>query len=142
MARLKLLFTTLLASFLIYLSAYAQMDKPARAYGGNNWMKEFICTEMEYPANAMENKLEGTVEILITILDDGKPTNFRIHHGISPDLDKEAMRICKLLLFYPAVKSGHEIIEDVKIPVKFNIKNTTGIASKRVSINMRNIVEL
>lgn len=122
MTRFHSLGISFLASFFLIIPLYAQMDTPPQAYGGNSWMKEFICTEMEYPPDAMENKVEGTVEILITVLHDGKATNHRIQHGVTPELDAEAMRICKLLFFNPAVKSGNEIIEDVKIPVKFNIK--------------------
>lgn len=115
-----------LASLLVFFFAssmlFAQIDQQAEAYGGGAWVREFICNEMIYPDEALENKIEGTVEVKVTVLQDGKTTNYRIKQGISPELDNEALRICKLLLFRPAVKSGQYIIEDAEIPVKFNIK--------------------
>jgi len=85
-------------------------------------MREFICNEMVYPEDAMTNKIEGTVEVMITVMQDGKAVNYRIFESVSNELDDEALRICKLLLFYPAVNSGNIIIDDVIVPVKFNIK--------------------
>ncbi|RLD34410.1 MAG: hypothetical protein DRI83_08095 [Bacteroidetes bacterium] len=119
---LKFLILSFLAIFLLGFSTFAQMDTPPMPYGGSSWMKEFICTEMNYPEEAMEKKVEGNVVMLITVLQNGETTNYRILEGLTPELDAEALRICKLLLFYPAVKSSNHIIEDVKIPVKFNIK--------------------
>jgi TonB family protein len=118
----KTIITLLLAIVAGPLFVLAQIDQPPRPYGGGAWVREFICNEMVYPEDAMQNKSEGTVEVAITILQDGKPANYRINESLSPELDAEAMRICKLLLFYPAVKSGNYIIDEVKIPVKFNIK--------------------
>ena len=111
-----------LAFMLNPLILQAQINQPPQPFGGGSWMREFICNEMEYPEEAMENKTEGTVEVVITVLPDGKTTNYRIKEGVSPELDEEALRICKLILFHPAVMSGNYIIDDAKIPVKFNIK--------------------
>jgi len=122
MVNIKSLLLTVLTSFLIYFPGFTQMDTPPQPYGGNTWMREFICNEMIYPEKAMTNKIEGTVEVTVTVMQDGKTTNYRIPDPLSPELDQEAMRISRLILFYPAVKSSNFVIEDVNIPVKFNIK--------------------
>jgi TonB family protein len=114
--------TVFTAILLASLMAFAQMDSPPEPYGGQQWMKEFICNEMDYPEEAIRNKTEGTVEVGLTVLQDGNTANYRILKSISPELDREALRICRLILFYPAVASGNRIIEDVKIPVRFHIK--------------------
>jgi TonB family protein len=100
----------------------AQIDTSPKPYGGNQLMRDFICNEMIYPESALENKTEGTVKVGLTVMADGKKTNYRIVESISPELDIEALRICRLIMFYPAVKSSNYIIENVLIPVKFNIK--------------------
>lgn len=117
---LSLIFGTLVA--FIPNPACGQIDTGPEPYGGNQIMKDFICDEMNYPDEALKNNTEGTVEVGFTILPDGKKTNMRVHKSVSPELDREAMRICKLILFYPAVQSSSNIISDVVIPVKFNIK--------------------
>ena len=122
MTTCKFFLATFLASFLLYLQLFSQIDTPPKPFGGNQWMREFICNEMIYPESAINNKEEGTVEVLLTVLKDGKTINHRIQEPISPVLDLEAMRICKLIMFYPAVKSSNYIIDDYIIPVKFNVK--------------------
>ena len=122
MSRTSSIFVSLLAGFLSCITVYSQVDSPPKPYGGNQRMREFMCNEMVYPEDAIENKTEGTVEVLITVLQDGTATNHRIWKSVSPELDDEALRLSKLVLFYPGTKSGNTVIEDVSIPVKFNIK--------------------
>jgi len=125
--------TILLGTILIlsFINVNGQADSPPKPYGGNLLMKEFICEEMIYPETALENKREGTVSIALTVMHDGKRVNYRVKEPVSPDLDMEALRICKLILFYPAVVSSKNVIEDVEIPVKFNIKKYNRNCKKR-----------
>ena len=116
------LLTSVILLMLFHTPLSAQMDTDPVPYGGNALMMEFICDEMIYPPAALENKTEGTVKIGLTVLENGKPVNYRLEEGISPELDNEAMRLCKLIMFRPAVKSTNNIIADVTIPVRFNIK--------------------
>jgi TonB family protein len=102
--------------------AFSQIDTDPEPYGGNQLMKEFICDEMSYPDAAIKSKTQGTVEVAFTVMPDGKKVNMRVTESVSPELDEEAVRICKLILFYPAVQSSRQVIADVVIPVKFNIK--------------------
>lgn len=121
----KKLHLSILISSFILLCAYqgmSQMDIKPEPYGGNQLMRAFICEEMIYPESALKAKEEGTVEIAATVLQDGQTVNYRIYTSISPELDNEALRISKLILFHPAVKSSKYIIDDVVIPVKFNVK--------------------
>ncbi len=101
---------------------HAQGDVTALPYGGKQFMRDFICEEMVYPENALKKKDEGTVVVSLTVLPDGKTVNYRISESVSPELDQEALRVSKLIMFYPAIKSAKYIIDNVNIPVKFNIK--------------------
>ena len=101
---------------------YSQADADPEPFGGNQLMRDFICDEMNYPEQALSKKIEGTVEIGLTVLTNGKIVNYRVIESVSPELDKEALRICKLIMFHPAVRSSNNIIADVVVPVKFNIK--------------------
>jgi len=121
MIRLKY-FLSFFIGTLLYSCIFAQVDTPPSPYGGSTLMKEFICNEMVYPPDAMKDKIQGTVEVTITVMQDGKTLNHHVSEAVHPDLDAEALRISKLLLFYPAVKNGNYVIEKIKIPVKFNVK--------------------
>lgn len=115
-------FLSFIIGTLLYSCVFSQIDTPPRPYGGSTLMKEFICNEMIYPPAALKEKIQGTVEVSITVMIDGKAVNHHITKAVHPDLDAEALRISRLLLFYPATKNGSNIIETVTIPVKFNIK--------------------
>ena len=106
---------------LLFIVGKTQIDTAPKPFGGNQLMREFICNEMIYPESALESKTEGTVMIAVTVMQDGEKRNYRIVESLSTELDDEALRICKLIMFYPAVKSSNYIIEDVIVPVKFNI---------------------
>ncbi len=101
---------------------FSQSDIKPQPYGGNQLMRDFICDEMIYPPSALETNTEGTVEVAFTIMHDGKKTNYHIVNSVSPELDQEALRICQLIMFHPAIKLSKYIIDDVVVPVKFNIK--------------------
>lgn len=121
MVKLKHILALAISLFL-FTGVYSQVDTPPKPYGGNSLMKAFICNEMIYPPDALSKKVEGTVEVTITIMEDGKAMNHLVSQSIAPELDAEALRISKLLLFYPAIKNGNHVIEKVKVPVKYNIK--------------------
>ena len=100
----------------------SQPDSEPEPFGGNQLMRDFICDEMNYPEKAIKENQEGTVEIAFTVMTDGKKVNYRVIQSVSPELDDEALRICRLIMFHPAVQSSNNIIADVVVPVKFNIK--------------------
>jgi len=119
-------------TFLLLLNtAWGQANTEPKPYGGNLLMKDFVCEEMIYPESAMENNIEGTVKIGLTVMQDAQRVNYRVLESVSPELDQEALRICKLLMFYPAVHSSNYIISDVIVPVKFNIKKYKRNCKKR-----------
>lgn len=125
----------IVALLLLYFNqSMAQMDTRPEPYGGNQFMRDFICEEMCYPEVALKNKVEGTVEVKATVLQDGKTVNYFVTKSVSPELDKEALRICKLIMFYPAVKSSKNLIDDVVIPVKFSIKKYQRKCKQEASI--------
>jgi len=136
---LNTMWISMTASVLLFMLIHkplpAQMDTDPVPYGGNTLMMEFICDEMIYPPAALENKTEGTVKIGLTVLENGKTVNYRVLEGVSPELDNEAMRLCKLIMFRPAVKSTNNIIADVTIPVRFNIKKYNRNLKQKGNVN-------
>ena len=51
---------------------YSQEDTRPMPFGGIQLMRDFICDEMIYPEKALDNKIEGTVKVTVTVLQDGK----------------------------------------------------------------------
>jgi protein TonB len=74
----------------------------------------------QYPQDAFIKKIEGTVEIEITIDTTGRVVNARIIHSI-PLLDAAAVATVKQWVFSPAMKGGRPVTTIARAPVAFRI---------------------
>jgi len=103
-------------------TAQSQEIIPPKCYGGNRLTREFIQEEMIYPAKAMESGTEGTVILSFIVLPDGLVTKLNVLQKISPEVDQEAIRIFRKILWYPATDLGIPIAYRHTFEVKFKIK--------------------
>ena len=67
--------------------------------GGTAAYKKFIAENLKYPAAALKNKTEGTVQLQYTINHLGKVIDSKVIKGIGDGCDEEAKRIVSLLEF-------------------------------------------
>jgi TonB family protein len=84
--------------------------------------REFVKEEMIYPAPALEAKKEGTVLLSFIVKSDGSVTDLSVEERVSPELDEEAMRIFRKILWYPAEKLGKPIDYRHTFGIKFKVK--------------------
>jgi TonB family protein len=115
------LFLTLIAAFTLH-SLCAQELIPSQPYGGAYQLKDFIKQEMVYPATALENKVEGDVDLIIYTDESGQVISLKVQHPVSPEIDSEAVRIMKKVLWQPAKYMGKTIPDSQVVTIKFNIK--------------------
>ncbi|NOX45845.1 MAG: energy transducer TonB [Chlorobi bacterium] len=133
-SRTKVLF---LSFFLIGLFANpistlnAQEIDPPTCYGGNKLLKAFIKEEMIYPELALKKNIEGTVELSFLVEPNGNTSNLNIEQSVSPEIDKEATRIFKKILWNPANELGKPIAYAHSIKIKFNIKKYKKLIKER-----------
>src|ERR1700752_1025144 len=73
-------------------------------YGGNEEMKRFLHDHLIYPAEDLKSKKEGTVSLNFVVTKEGKTENIRVSKSVSPDINKEALRLVKLLDWIPSMK--------------------------------------
>ena len=94
----------------------------ALPYGGWKGMRELVRNEMVYPSSAINNGEEGEVIIRFKVGEQGRILNAAIVHSISKEVDEEAMRIFKKILWTPATKNDEvlEMEKTVKIPFHIN----------------------
>lgn len=98
------------------------MYKPASFPGGNDRLAEFVQAELRYPHEALVKKIKGQVVCKFRVDARGKITNIAIHKGVSPELDREALRVINLLPdFEPAVFEGRNVECNTLIPINFRI---------------------
>ncbi len=100
----------------LHTSSYVQgtpIDIPA--YLKNNPPK--------YPRLARKLGYEGTVILNVTVLSNGKPKKLEVEKSSGYEiLDKAAIEAVKKWKFKPATRGGIPINSEVKIPIKFDLK--------------------
>jgi len=93
-----------------------------QCYGDNRQLREFIREEMVYPEKALQDKTEGTVIISFMIHKDGLTADYKVKQPLSKETDEEALRICRMILWYPATDLGRPIDYVHELEFKFDIK--------------------
>jgi protein TonB len=67
--------------------------------GGKKALDEFISTNLQYPEEALKNKVEGSVTVKYDVDTLGKVSGAAITHGIGYGCDEEALRLVNLLRY-------------------------------------------
>lgn len=97
-------------------------DVPAYP-GGKEAMDKFIASTMVYPAPAMENGVEGVVNVKFTVNPDGTIGAIKIVRMVDPDLEQEAIRIVKKMpKWIPADKDGQPVESSATVAISFMLK--------------------
>jgi protein TonB len=82
----------------------------------------FIGDNMHYPASAIKDSIEGTVFVEFEVDTCGRTVKHKIIHGIREDLNKEALRVTRLVVFTePAFQRGKPIEIHYIVPVVFKL---------------------
>jgi TonB family protein len=108
--------------FLVTGYSYSQSYSPAKPYGEAKLIPDFLCSEVIYPEEAIEKEIEGEVIIAFTVEKDGTVSKAMISQPVSPQVDAEAMRLFRLLLWEPAVNMGQPVVSENLYTIDFNIK--------------------
>lgn len=93
--------------------------------GGINKLYEFIGSKLKYPKDVRKAEIEGRVVVSFVVERDGsiKPENIRIEEGLYPSIDKEAIRVIKLMPNWkPAQQSGRTVRAKTGFPIMFALK--------------------
>ena len=91
--------------------------------GGYDAMMEYIKENLHYPAEAAKDQIEGTVLVGLHVGVDGKLIEAIITNPVDPNLDEEALRICKSMPDFEPGRMGKQIVESwLVVPVKFSLE--------------------
>lgn len=91
--------------------------------GGEPEMIKFIANNVRYPRIAIEKNLTGAVYISFIIEKDGSVSDVYCVKKIHPLLDKEAIRIIRMLQFKePGYQNGKPVRVTMNIPVRFSLR--------------------
>ena len=96
------------------------LEKPQYP-GGARALREFVNAHLQYPEDAMEQRVEGTVSVSYQVNDDGFVENPVVVKSLSPSCDEEALRLVRLLQYDQARNRGVRLKVNCKLNVNFHL---------------------
>ncbi|MBR5639322.1 MAG: TonB family protein [Muribaculaceae bacterium] len=103
---------------------YKSAAQPPQFPGGTSGLMNFLSQNIQYPQTAQDNGIQGKVVVQFVVEKNGKVGEVVVVRGVDKDLDKEAVRLCKMLpSFTPGRNSnGDPIRVWYTLPVTFKLQ--------------------
>lgn len=96
---------------------------PAEYIGGTVAMKAFIGEKIRYPQIDKDLGIEGTVYMSFVIEKNGTVSNVKVERGVSETIDREAIRVVKLLnQWIPAQNVRGKVRTSAFLPINFTLE--------------------
>lgn len=89
--------------------------------GGKKALRDFITAHLQYPEDAMNQRLEGVVTVAYQVDDSGVVENPVVIKGLSPSCNEEAIRLVKMLKYGQAHNRGVRLKSNCKIHIHFKL---------------------
>jgi protein TonB len=91
--------------------------------GGEGELFKFIQQNISYPAMERDNDIQGRVIVGFVVNEDGSVSDVAVKKGVSNGLDKEAVRVVKLLpKFKPGKQQGKSVKVAYVLPIMFKLQ--------------------
>jgi protein TonB len=125
--------STFITCFLFISSLLAQeyknndintvVEKMPEFNGGEKKLREFLSGNLNYPAEAIEKGIAGTVYITFIIEKNGQISNVKVLRGLGGGLTEEAIRVVKLMpRWLPGKQNGKPVRVQFTLPIKFTLR--------------------
>ena len=90
--------------------------------GGKAALSQFLGENIKYPAEAIKEKIEGRVLVSFIVDVDGAISEARILRSAHPLLDREALRVIRMMpMWNPAKEDGKPVKVRYSLPVSFKL---------------------
>ena len=97
-------------------------DEVSAFPGGTGGWNEWLMANIIYPETSRERGEQGSVNVAFVIERDGSITNVEIIRGVSPELDREAMRLVSSMPNWsPALIKGKLVHSRCSVGIKFKL---------------------
>ncbi len=94
--------------------------KLAEPAGGRRVYDKYLKNSLQYPQQALENKIKGRVTIQFTVLTDGSLSDFSVFRGLGFGCDEEVIRLVKEgPKWSPTTEDNVAVESEVRVRVKF-----------------------
>jgi TonB family protein len=102
---------------------HKQVEQMPEFPGGMKELGNFIKGKLKYPVKAAEDSIQGTSVIQFAVMKDGSVDKVTVHTSSNPILDKEAVRVIKMLpKWNPGKIAGKPVNSYYIIPVVFSLQ--------------------
>ena len=92
--------------------------------GGLSALQTWLASNVTYPAQAVENGIQGRVIVAFIVERDGTITNVRVAKSVDPSLDREALSVVKRMpRWNPGKQNGKAVRVKFSAPVTFKLQN-------------------
>jgi len=88
-----------------------------------NGLESFVKSNTIYPMFALDNCIQGIIEVGFKLNKEGKVTYAIVTKGIGADLDAEALRLIKLSSGKWHIPTGYDTTFLVRSPIKFSLQD-------------------
>lgn len=103
---------------------FTHVEQMPKFPGGDAELYKFISNNLNYPAMAIENNVQGRVVVQFVVTKDGSIGNVKVVRSVDRDLDNEAIRVCKKLpKFIPGKQNGQPVNVWYTLPVTFKLQH-------------------
>jgi len=93
--------------------------------GGKSALLKYISDHLQYPKDAMDQKIEGNVRVWYEVNDNGEVVDAKILQPLFPSCDEEALRLVRSLQ-YGRPKNYHLRVKTAfTINIRFRLKEAT-----------------
>jgi TonB family protein len=97
-------------------------ETPPAFPGGDDARNEFIRKHFKYPNKDRKKGIEGLVVLSFIVEKDGQLSNIKILKGVSPGIDKAAMKIIKKMPDWePGYQRGKAVRTNINLPIRFSL---------------------
>lgn len=103
---------------------FIAVEQSAEFPGGMEAMYKFLNKNQKYPAAARRMGVEGKVFVKFIVDREGAISNIEIMKGINADLDKEAIRLIKMMPpWKPGKQNGRAVKSQFVLPINFKLQS-------------------
>ena len=101
---------------------YLTDDKTERHQCAQEAVISFIQENFQYPTEAYDHGIEGTVVVTFVIEKDGSITDPRFHYGLEDYFGEEALRLVSIMPnWIPGRQRGLVVRTQFNLPIKFRL---------------------
>jgi len=100
--------------------------------GGSDALRKFIDSQLRYPEQALEKRIEGQVHVTYSVSNEGKVDDIEVASGIGYGCDEEAIRVISLLKYAPADNHGVKVRSSMRTRINFRLPGSSVTAGPTI----------